>query len=72
MIFAVIACPAMLGMDFMLPQGASIDLQSLELRLNGEHIKCTGSTGEPFVGRVVVAETTVIPSGHEAVVPGIV
>ena len=63
---------ALLGMDFLVHTGGKLDFQLKELRLNGERIKCTTSAGEPFVGRVVVLETTVIPPGHEALVPGII
>lgn len=69
-IFADMPYSGILGMNFLLSTGASLDLQTLQLRLNGEQIQCTTSSGEPFVGRVVVTETKVIPSGHEAVVPG--
>ena len=69
-VFADIKCMGILGMDFLLPTRGNLDFQSLELRLNGERVRCTSSAGEPFVGRVVVTETTEIASGHEALVPG--
>mgnify|MGYP000034807019 CR=1 FL=1 len=71
-IFADVKYDGILGMDFLLPTGGTLDFQSLELRLNGERMKCTSGAGEPFIGRVMVAETTEIPAGHEAVVPGTV
>ena len=49
-----------------------MDFQTKEWRINGERVSCTVSAGEPFIGRVVVAESTIIPSGHEAVVPSII
>ena len=61
---------ALLGMDVLVHTGGNLDFQLKELRLNGERIKCITSAEKPFVGRVVVSKTTVIPSGHEAVVPG--
>ena len=64
--------PGILGMDFVVPTGGNLDFQANKWKLKGEKIRCTGSAGEPFVGRVVVAKTTVVPSGHEAVVPGMV
>ena len=60
----------MLGMDWLLATKRSLDFQGLELKVNGERIRCTGLTGSSFVGRVVVAEATVIPAGHEVVVVG--
>ena len=69
-IFADIRYDGILGMDFLLPTCGNLDFRSLELRLNGERLKCTSGAGEPFIGRVLVAETTEIPAGHEAVVPG--
>ena len=71
-IFTDMNYPGILGMDFLVPTGGNLDFQANEWKLNGEKIRCTGSAGEPFVGRVVVAKTTVVPSGHEAVVPGMV
>ena len=71
-IFTEMKCSGILGMDFLLPTGGYLDFQTQEWRVNGERIRCTSSAGEPFVGRVVVAESTVIPPGHEAVVPGTV
>ena len=58
-IFADITIPAMLGMDWW-----------MELCVNGRRIKCTGSMGESFVGRVVVAKDTEISAGHEVIVAG--
>ena len=69
-IFADISIPAMLGMDWLLQAHGSLDFRKLELCVNGERIKCTESAGEPFVGRVVVTETTKIPPGHETIVAG--
>ena len=71
-IFTEMKCSGILGMDFLLPTGGYLDFQTKEWKLNGERIRCTSSAGEPFVGRIVVAETTTIPSGHEALVPGII
>ena len=69
-IFADIKYDGILGMDFLLPTCGELDFRNLELRLNGEKTKCTSSTGESFVGRVLVAETAEIQAGHEAIVPG--
>ena len=69
-VFADIGVPAMLGMNWLVPTQGSLDFRKLELCVNGERIKCTGSRGEPFVGRVVVAETIEIPPGHEVIVAG--
>ena len=63
-------CQGILGMDFLLPTGGYLDFQTQGWRMNGERIKCTSSTGDPFVGRVVVTKTTVLPSGHDALIPG--
>ena len=71
-IFADMPYAGILGMNFLLSTGASLDLQTLQLKMNGERIRCTNGAGEPFIGRVVVTETKVIPSGHEAVVPGVI
>ena len=69
-VFADIPLPGMLGMNWLLAIGGSLDLHKMELNINGERIKCTGSDGESFVGRVVVTETTVIPPGHEVIAAG--
>ncbi len=69
--FTEMKYPGILGMDFLLPTGGNLDFQLKELQLSGERIKCTSIAGESFIGRVVVSRTTVIPSGHEAVVPGV-
>ncbi|XP_038053996.1 uncharacterized protein LOC119726413 [Patiria miniata] len=71
-VFTEMKYSGILCMDFLVPTGGNIDFQSRDWRLNGERIRCTNGAGEPFVGRVVVSRTTVIPSGHEAVVPGII
>ena len=57
-------------MAWLLPTRGSLDFQRLELCINSERIKCTGSSGDAFVGRVVVAAMTVIPPGHETIIPG--
>ena len=69
-IFADIKCSGILGMDFLLPTGGSLDFRRLSLKMNGEEIKCTSQAGEPFVGRLVVSSTTSVPAGHEAIIPG--
>ena len=69
-VFAEMKYSGILGMDFLVPTGGNIGFQLREWRLNGERIKCLNGAGEPFIGRVVVSQTTVIPPGHEAVVPG--
>ena len=66
-VVADIGTPAMLGMDWLLQTGGNLDFGRLELCVNGERIRCTGSAGNHFAGRVVVAETTVIPAGQRAV-----
>ena len=71
-IFTEMKYSGILGMDFILPTGGNLDFQTKEWRINGERIRCTSSAGEPFIGRVVAAESATIPSGHEAVVPGII
>ena len=55
-----------------MPTGGNLDFNTKEWRINGERVQCTSSAGVPFIGRIVIAETTIIPSGHEAVVPGII
>ena len=47
-----------LGMDFLLQNQANIDLETKELNLNGQRIKCTDGQGRSFCARVVVGETT--------------
>ena len=69
-VFADIPLPGMLGMDWLLATRGTLDFSKVELNINGERIKCTGSAGESFVCRVVVAKTTVIPAGHEITVAG--
>ena len=71
-IIAEIRCAGILGMDFLMATGGVLNFQSKRWMLNGESIQCTDGGGEPFVGRVLVAETTEIRGGHEAVVPGVV
>ena len=39
----------------MLSKEGSLDFKRLEMRVNGEWIKCNSAAGEPVVGRVVVA-----------------
>ena len=69
-IFADIKCPGILGMDFLLPTQGNLDFRTLTLNINGEHIPCTSKVGRHFNARVVVAQTTTIPPGHEAIVQG--
>ncbi|XP_072172572.1 uncharacterized protein [Diadema setosum] len=57
-------------MDFLLHTGGSLDFQTLTLNIKGEETKCRSHFGRPFVARIVVSQTTVIPAGHEAIVPG--
>ncbi len=47
-IFTEMKYPGILGMDFLLPTGGTLDFQSKEWRLNGERIKCTGRAGGSF------------------------
>ena len=61
-----------LGMDFLIATHAKIDLQQLQLDLNGDKIKCSDKLGHGLCFRVVVEETTKIPPGHEALVPGLI
>ena len=61
-----------LGMDFLLPTQGTLDFQTLELKLNGERIRCTDTQGSGLCARVVVSETTIVPAGHEVLVPGYV
>ena len=60
----------LLGLDFMDPNEANIDLKTKELRLKGERIKCTDARGGPFCYRVLIGATTRVPPGHEVVIPG--
>ena len=69
-VFAKVSAQGILGMDFLIPTGGVLDFKSLELVLHGEHIKCTSRLGTSLCARIVVARTTVIPPGHEAVIPG--
>lgn len=57
-----------LGMDFLLATGSSLDFTSLQLMIRGEKIKCKSAKGEVFCARLVASETTVIPAGHEALI----
>ena len=45
-LFADISVPAILGMDWRLATKGSLDFQRLELKVSGERIRCTGSTGK--------------------------
>ena len=59
-----------LGMDFLVPTRGCLDFNTMELKINGEKVRCTGNKGEQFCARVVVEKTTIVPPGHEAIVPG--
>ncbi|XP_038066758.1 uncharacterized protein LOC119736820 [Patiria miniata] len=69
-VIAKVKTKGILGMDFLLPTGGTLDFNKCELLLHGEHIRCTTRWGTTLHARVVVAETTVIPPGHEALVQG--
>ena len=69
-VFAKVSVQGILGMDFLLPTRGKLDFGRRELVLNGEHVKCTSRSGAPLCARVVVSQTTVIPAGHETLVPG--
>tara|TARA_B110000881_G_C18576239_1_gene518738 strand:+ start:153 stop:644 length:492 start_codon:yes stop_codon:yes gene_type:complete len=62
---ANIKVDGILGMDFMLSTGSTLDCSTLQLNLQGDQVKCKSSTGELFCARLVVTETTVVLPGHE-------
>ena len=68
--FAPIEVDGILGTDFLVPLKGVVDFGKLELNLNGLGVKCTDRDGGAWCARVIVEDTTVIPAGHEAVVPG--
>ena len=61
-----------LGMDFLLATKGVLDFQTMELKVNGERIRCVDTEGNATCARVIVSETTRVPAGHEALVPGCV
>ena len=57
-------------MDFLVKTRGSLDFHSLELKINGEKVRCTDTKGYRLCARVIVEKTTIIPPWHEAIVPG--
>ena len=66
---ANIKVEGIIGMDFLISTGSSLDCSNLQLQLKGEKVKCKSSTGELFCARLVVTETTVVLPGHERLIP---
>ena len=60
------------GMGFLLATAGNLNFQNKKWALSADYINCTDGAGEPFAGRVLVAETIKVPSGGESLVPGVV
>ena len=57
-----------LGMDFLLATNSQLDLHELQIQIGEEVVACTTEQAEPFC-MVVATKKTIIPSGHEAIIP---
>nr|XP_054757353.1 uncharacterized protein LOC129263467 [Lytechinus pictus] len=60
----------LLGLDFLIPNEATLDFKTKELRIRGARIKCTDGRGGAFCSRVVVGSNVSVPPGQEVVLPG--
>ncbi|XP_041480972.1 uncharacterized protein LOC121428436 [Lytechinus variegatus] len=60
----------LLGLDFLIPNEATLDFKTKELRIKGARIKCTDGRGGAFCSRVVVGSNVSVPPGQEVVLPG--
>ena len=56
---ANIKVDGIIGMDFMLSTGSTLDCSTLQLNLQGDKVKCKSATGELFCAQIVVTETNV-------------
>ena len=67
---ADIADECILGMDYLKPAGAVLDLGKSLMTIDGEKISLKGAKdAEPVCRRVVAAVTTTLPPNSEAVIP---
>ena len=67
-IVADVRMPGVIGMDFLLATGGSIDFSSLQLKLQGEGIRCKHESTEMRCARLIATDSISIPAGHEIVV----
>ena len=67
-IVADVRMPGVIGMDFLLATGSSIDFRSLQLELQGEGIRCKHESTEMRCARLLATDYISIPAGHEIVV----
>ena len=67
---APIACPAILGLDYLLMSGGVLDRPKLQLHCGGRSIPLRDEKTEPFIGRILAESTMMIPAGGEAVLFG--
>ena len=67
---APIACPAILGLDYLLMSGGVLDMPKLQLHCGGRSIPLRDEKAEPFIGRILAESTMMIPAGGEAVLSG--
>ena len=58
-----------LGMDFLKPLGANVDLKRSCLRLRNTDLPLRYSSKEIAVARVILQENTTVPVNHEVVFP---
>ena len=67
---AHIACPAILGLDYLLMSGSVLDVPQLKLYCGGRSVPLRDEKAKPFLGRIMVDRTAMVPAGGEVLLSG--
>ena len=64
-IVADLSGAAIVGLDFLIKQGLSVDLEHMELRKGGRATPCYDKTGQKLCARLIMSQSVTVPVGHE-------
>ena len=65
LIVADLSGAAIVGLDFLIKQGLSVDLEHMELRKGGRATPCYDKTGQKLCARLLMSQSVTVPAGHE-------
>ena len=64
-IVADLSGAAIVGLDFLIKQGLSVDLEHMELRKGERATPCYDKTGQKLCARLIMSQSVTVPAGHE-------
>ena len=64
-IVADLSGAAIVGLDFLIKQGLSVDLDHMELRKGKHTTPCYDKTGQKLCARLIMSQSVTVPAGHE-------